>query len=107
MEPDDELGVLADRVSRIASDRLDELSFEDAERPRDDEDAVDAVEGEPADEERPEVLENLEACDVAGGQAEVDEPPALDHGSVRNSDDAARRRDELGVVDERSDDPKQ
>jgi hypothetical protein len=103
----DELGVLADRVRPPAADGLDRVAAEQAERAGDDEQAVELAPADPADEERPEVLDDLEHGEPARGQADVDDGAVPDPAAVGDAHDATGRDDALGVVDDRLGHPHQ
>ena len=60
-----------------------------------------------ADQEGPEVLDDLQRCEPALRQADGLDPAVADGAAVGDADDAAGRGDELGVVQHRLGDPQE
>src|SRR5687768_8794854 len=107
VESHDELDVFSDSADRVAAGRLDEVAPEEAERAGDDEERSHPAPADPADEEGAEVLNDLKGSEPRPGQANVDDAPVLDAAPICDSDDAARRDHEIGIVENRLGDPQQ
>src|SRR5487761_459050 len=101
VEAHDELDVLTDRVGSPASDSLDERAPEEAERARDDQQRTEAAPSHPADEERPEVLPDLQRRERAAWEPDLDDTTVVDTAAIRDPDNAARGRDHGWIVEYR------
>ncbi|MNY24486.1 hypothetical protein D3C86_1582040 [compost metagenome] len=99
VQTDDELHVLADRVGTVAA-RLDHpLLVEQAEGARDDQQGIQRSPAEPPEEERAQVLDDLEQGQGVGRKARLHEETTLHLATVRDADRAARR-DRRRVLEE-------
>ena len=63
MNPHDELHVLADAADLVPADLDEGLALKEPHRARDDQVPAEAVEGEPSEQERAQVLEHLQPHD--------------------------------------------
>ena len=91
VQPDDQLGVLADAVVVQAADLDQQVPAEDAERAGDDEQPADPRPAGAAEQEGPQVLHHLHAGEPAAGHPDVDDTAGDDGAAVRDPDDPAGR----------------
>jgi hypothetical protein len=73
---------------------------EQPERARDDEERPQAAPAHPTDEERPEVLHDLQRGQAVARQRDVHDAPVVHAAAVDDADDPARGGYEVGVVDD-------
>src|SRR5581483_11360175 len=77
-----------------------DVAAEQAEGTRDDQEAVQSRPSGPSEEERAQVLDDLDAFEPSSWHPHVNDPPRVDDAPVRGPDRAARSDDSLRVVDE-------
>jgi hypothetical protein len=89
VQSDDEVHVLGDAVRPVAADGEHVVALEEAERPRDDETAAEAVPAEPSEEKGAEVLDDLHAGKPAPVHACLGDASVSHRARVGDADGAA------------------